>query len=115
MFRKSKQLVRIAILLMLFQSVAPAFIPVVAQEIPNNKTATLHVQHNSIVAPLFLKENEEKENSEFLSVSQPAPLLDLNTHSHNLTASHSNKYSDSVFCNRYPQPSRHTLFCSFLI
>jgi hypothetical protein len=116
MFRTSKQIMRIAILLMLFQFISPAFIPSTALEVSNERITTVHVQHSSIVAPMFLKENEEKENSEFLSVSESAPLLlDLTIHGLNLTASHRNKYSTFPHLASSPELPLFTLFCSFLI
>ncbi len=48
-------------------------------------------QHSSIVAPLLLKEKDEKEHDDFASISDLAPLLDLTAHSINLKASHKGK------------------------
>lgn len=115
MFRTSRQIVRIALVLMLLQAVIPAFIPAVAEAVPNN-TPTIHVQHSSIAAPLFLQENEEKETSEFFSISDSAPiLLDLYTHSRNLIASHTVRFATISQKNSASQACLLSLFCSYLI
>jgi hypothetical protein len=93
MVRISKQIMRLALLLMLFQFFAPAFLPLVVQQVPNTKITSIHVQHSALVAPLLLKEKDEKEHDDFASISNLAPLLDLTAHSINLTASHKGKHN----------------------
>lgn len=115
MFRTSKQIVRIALVMMLFQFLSPAFVPLVVQEIPTDKAIAYSVQHSSIVVPMLLKEKDEKEDGEFFSVSNSTPLLDLTSHSFNLTASHESKYSISSDKHKFPQPPLSTLYCTFLI
>ena len=68
--------------------------PLVVQEIPTGKATAFHVQHSSIVAPMLLKEKDEKEDSELFSVAESAPILDLTSHSFNLTAAHDSKFSN---------------------
>jgi len=104
-----------ALLLMLFQFLSPAFIPLIVQATPTNKAITYNVQHSSIVAPMLLKEKDEKEDCDFLPVSDSTPLLDLTSHSSNLTASHKEKYSISFECHTFLQPPLSTLYCTFLI
>ena len=109
-------MMKIALVLMLFQFLAPAFLPIVLQGTSNRDKLVYHVQHSSIVAPLLLKEKDEKEHEEFFSISGLAPLLDLTVHSSNLTASHKGKYT--YFSNEHRYDSGPTLFtinCSFLI
>ena len=88
MARISKQIMRVALLLMLFQFFAPSFLPLIVQEISHKQEPTLHVQHSSIVAPLLLKEKDEKNHEEHLTVTNVAAILDLTVHSLNLTATH---------------------------
>jgi ABC-type Zn2+ transport system substrate-binding protein/surface adhesin len=101
---------------MLFQFFAPAFLPLVVQQVPHTKTTSIHVQHSSVVAPLLLKEKDEREHDDFASISNLAPLLDLTAHSINLTASHKGKH------NYFHQdlwydlaPAIFTRLCKFLI
>ena len=115
MLRKSKYMVRMAIALMLFQFLSPAFIPLVVQEIPTDEAVAFHEQHNSIVAPTFLKEKDEKEDSKFSTINASAAILDFASHSFNLTASHSNKYSNFAGDVAFIQPQRFALFCTLLI
>jgi hypothetical protein len=115
MLRTSKYMVRMAIALMLFQFLSPAFIPLVVQEIPTERATAFHAQHSSIVAPTFLKEKEEKEDSEITTITEPAAILDFASHSFNLTVSHSNKYSKSAEVIAINQPPRFALFCTLLI
>ncbi|HEX6892393.1 MAG TPA: hypothetical protein VF141_16915 [Chryseolinea sp.] len=115
MLRTSKYMVRMAIALMLFQFLSPAFIPLVVQEIPTKRATAFHAQHSSIVAPTFLKEKDEKEDSEISTITESAPILDFSSHSFNLTVSHSNKYSRSSDEVAFTPPSRLALFCSLLI
>lgn len=100
---------------MLFQFLSPAFIPLIVQEIPTERATAYHAQHSSIIAPTFLKEKDEKEDSELLTTSESTPILDFSTHSFNLTVSHSNKYSNSSGESAFNQPPRFALFCTLLI
>ncbi len=114
MYRISKQVVRIALLIMLFQVLCPAFIQVVVPQTRASKTTTFSIRHTSVVAPMFLKEKEEKENSEEFSVSDSAPLLDLSRHSFNLTASHA--CARPIFSERsFTQSPLSELLCTLLI
>ena len=116
MKRVSKEIMKIALVLMLFQFLAPAFLPIVLQGTSNRDKLVYHAQHSSIVAPLLLKEKDEKEHEEFFSISGLAPLLDLTAHSSNLTASHKGKCTYFSNEHRYDSgPSLFTINCSFLI
>ena len=115
MLRTSKYMVRMAIALLLFQFVSPAFIPLVVQGSPADDEIAFHAQHTSIVAPTFLKEKDEKEDSEHLTFSEPAAILDFSSHSFNLAVSHSNKYSKFTEETAFTQPPRSALFCTLLI
>jgi hypothetical protein len=78
---------------MLFQFLVPAFVPLAIRDHPADKGTSYDVQHSSVVVPTFLKEQDEKEDSDFLPASSSTPLLDFATHTSNLVASHKNKYS----------------------
>jgi hypothetical protein len=111
----SRQIVRVALLVLLFQFVGPAFLPVITQEISVSKETTISVQHTSIVVPMFLKENDEKESAAFSSESAATPLLDLSSHSFNLTAVHDNKHAEVYEAHGVLHPPLITLFCTLLI
>jgi len=111
----SKQVVRIALMVMLFQFVCPAFMSIVVQQIPTSKEITFSVQHTSIVAPMLLKEKDEQENEEFLVISNSAPLLDFTSHTINLIASHDNKSAAITEVHSTIQPLPFTMFCTLQI
>jgi len=115
MSRISKQIVRVALILLLFQFLAPAFLPMVVQEIPADRETAFHPQHNSIVVPLLLKENDEKEHDDVFTSEGMPPLLDLAAHGVNLIASYQNKLTIVSAPDSYPQRPLFTLFCTFLI
>lgn len=112
----SKQIMRIALLLMLFQFFAPSFFPLIVREVSSSKGTNYHVQHNSIVAPLLLKEKEEKEHEENVFTPSQTPLLDFTDHSTNLTATHTGKsnylHSELLYDLH---PALFTCYCTFLI
>jgi|SRR5688500_4890122 hypothetical protein len=116
MRRVSQRIMMVALVLVLFQFLAPAFLPMVVQEIPQADTKYFHVQHSSIVAPLLLKEKDERELEEVVSIPALSALLDLTVHGFNLTASHTGKntyFSDEQHYS--PQPALFTRYCTFLI
>jgi hypothetical protein len=116
MRRVSQRIMMVALVLVLFQFLAPAFFPMVVQEIPQADAKYFHVQHSSIVAPLLLKENDERELEEVVSIPALSALLDLTVHGFNLTASHTGKnryFTDEQHYN--PQPALFTRYCTFLI
>ena len=118
MLQISRQLVRIALFVTVFQVVCPAFISVLVQQVPTSRETTFSALHASIVAPMLLKEKDENEteSSEFLGVNNSATaLLDLSSHSLNLTAAHDNIRSEFSDDDANVQPPLFTLFCSFII
>ncbi len=107
---------KIALVLMLFQFLSPAFFSIAVQGGFNHEKLVYHVAHNSIVAPQLLKENDEKEHEEFSSASGLTQLLDLTVHSSNLTAFHKGKYTYFSDEHRYDsRPALFTINCTFLI
>lgn len=115
MFRISRQIVRLGLILMVFQFLAPAFMPVVVQEMPSDKVIAFHAQHSSVIAPMLLKEKDEKEHEEFFTITSSTPLLDLTSHSFNLAASHASKQLIVQDDSGLPQEPLFALFCTFLI
>ena len=116
MSRTSRYMVRMALVLMLFQFLSPAFIPLTVQEIPSEKATAYHAHHSSIIAPTFLKEKDEKEDGDLDTPNESAAILDFTSHSFNLAVSHSNKYSKfSEEEHVFIQPPRLALFCILLI
>ncbi len=112
----SKKIVKLALILILFQFFAPCFLPVTIQEISPANSQSVHAQHNSLVVPFLLKEKDEKEHEGFSCESDLSPLLDLTIHSFNLTASHTSK---NIYCSdeRWydPQPTLYLRNNTFLI
>ena len=112
----STHVIRMVLFVMLFQFLCPAFMPLVVQDIPTGKETAFHVQHTSIVAPMLLKEKDEKEDSDFFSVlAESTPILDLTSHSFNLTAAHGTKFSKFTEEKAFNRPPRFALFCTLLI
>lgn len=116
MFKTSTFIMRMVLLLMLFQFFAPCFFSLVAQNAPNTRDTYYHIQHTFIVAPLLLKEKDEKELDKTSFTSNQTPLLDLTIHGSNLKATHScnsNYVSSDVFYDSHP--ALFTSYCTFLI
>lgn len=111
----SKQIVRIALLVLLFQFVCPAFLPIVTQQETVSKETTISKMHTSIVVPLLLKEKDEKEDTESLSDSGAAALLDFSSHGNNLTAVHDNKQSEVLQEHCLTRLPLFKIFCTLLI
>ena len=63
MIAVTRQIVRLALFVMLFQFICPAFLPIVTQRDAVSKETSVSQQHTSIVIPLLLKEKDEKENN----------------------------------------------------
>ena len=116
MVKMSTLIVRIAMLVMIFQCFAPLFLPTIVQEISISKESCYNIQHTSIAAAVLLKEKDEKQHEEkFYSTKQTA-ILDFCIHTLNLKASHSDKLdyiSNDVLYNAYPR--LFTTHCTFLI
>jgi hypothetical protein len=109
---------RIVLVLMLFQFIAPAFITVVAQgSEPNKEISCYHSPHSSITAPLFLKEKDETEDSKADIFSMDLiPLIDFRDHSFVLMELHETKFTPLVYRDLYDhQLPLFTLHSVFLI
>lgn len=76
---------RILFVLLLLQSISPCIFSVAA--ISSDEKTALAPIHNSIVFPVFLKEQEEREQEETMVRSfDLAPLIDFSNQSLNCTA-----------------------------
>ena len=115
MIAVNRQIVRLALFVMLFQFICPAFLPIVTQRDAVSKETSVSQQHTSIVIPLLLKEKDEKENAEFTSNSDPAPLLDLSSHSINLTAAHDIKHAEVYEEHGLTRPPLFQMLCTLVI
>jgi hypothetical protein len=116
MRRISQRIMVVALMLVLFQFFGPAFLPQLPQESRQANTSYLRIQHSSIIAPLLLKEKDERELEEVVSIPTLSAVLDLTVHGFNLTASHTGKntyFSDDQLYD--PQPALFTRYCTFLI
>ena len=91
MVKIASYMMRVALMIMLFQFSAPAFLPSCIQQVSNSKATTVHTPHCSIIAPQLLKEKDEKGDEKHLSVPALAELLDFADHSLHLTATHEGK------------------------
>lgn len=115
MFRISKQKVRIAIVPMLLLLLVPSFGLVLEPVVPLDRETKVTVHPDGFNFSTFLKDNEEKENEEILSISFSVTLLDLTDHILQLQATH--QRTDAFFSQTpwiaHPQPL--ILFCTFLI
>ena len=111
-----RQILKLAVILVLIQFFSPCFLPSTVYEISDASSQSIHIQHNSVTVPFLLKEKDEKEHDEFSSESNLSTLLDLNIHSFNLTASHTTK---NIYCSddRWydPQPTLFVRNSTFLI
>jgi hypothetical protein len=105
---------RIALALMLFEFLSPAFMPLIVLEIPAERTTVYQTQHHSIVLPAFLTEKEEKEDCD-TQKDKTAAIIDFICHNLNLAATHGNKYSKFAKERLFIRVTGFELFCILLI
>jgi len=113
-----KNTMRIVLVLLLFQFIAPAFFSVVASDAePDNETTSYHLEHNAIVIPMVLREKEETEESWNLSVHiDLTPLIDFTDQCFVLTELHKTKFTPFAFRDRYDdKPPLFTLHGALII
>lgn len=113
-----KQTMRIILLLLLFQFVAPVFISVVTLGADTNEDfkCAYHEQHNSIVIPQLLKETDETDSKEESLVVNLITLIDFTDHVSVLTESHETKITPINFRDQFDLlPPLFTLHRAFLI
>lgn len=118
MNRDTKHIMRTLLVLLLFQFVSPSLFSVVTLGAVSEDTKTTVTPiHSSIVVPVFLKEQEEREHEETVIKSyELTVLLDFFNHSLSHTASQSLIYKeynhhDKSVC----QPPLFKLNSTFLI
>jgi len=83
---------KMAIMIVLFLFLFPCFNQMV-ELTPSQESTTISTAECGVDFSTFQKENEEKENEEFSSISDAVPLLDLSNHILKLQATHQNEYS----------------------
>ncbi|MGC3948038.1 MAG: hypothetical protein QM762_26610 [Chryseolinea sp.] len=101
--------------MMLFQFVAPTFLPITTQRETISRETIIGIQHNSIIFPLLLKEKDEKESGETSSQPDLTVLIDLSSHVVNLTAAHDIKHSEVYEEHGIAHPPLFQMFCTFQI
>ena len=104
-----------ALVVMLFQFLSPAFLPMIVQEIPTDKATEYHAQHTLIVVPTLLKEKDEKEDRDLNTLNESVVILDFTNQSFNLAVSHSPKHFKFAEEDAFISPLRFALFCTLLI
>ncbi len=108
---------RLVLVIIIFQFIAPAFISVVAQDTqPSKETSGYHAQHSSIIVPILLKEKEETEESTSDDFSHVdfIPLIDFTDHSFALTELHETTFTPFVNFYDY-QPPLFALHGAYII
>ncbi|MBT1710180.1 hypothetical protein KK062_18180 [Fulvivirgaceae bacterium PWU5] len=119
MARTSRSLMRVVLMALLLQILAPVFLPIVtlAADIQNDH-AVLHAHHSPIVIPQLLKEKEDDETglSHDLWVTDYITLIDFSDHTRILTQSHESRLMPCSFSERIDlHPPLHTLFGVYII
>lgn len=109
---------RMVLLLLLFQFISPACLPIETQNFDagNEKSPCLHLAHNWLIISLALQENEENKFEENVADFNVLQLLDYSGHSRALTELLHGKFKPISSPVRYTlQPRLFTIFCTYLI
>ena len=111
------QLMRIVLLLLLVQLIAPGFISVSEQGIDSGErhATTIDTEHNTISIIILLKEKEETENEKSSEDYFLTQLIDFSDHSSSLTRFHQEKYNLISSTWHEYQPPLFTLYCTYII
>lgn len=115
MARVTRQIVRIALLMMLFQFSAPAFLLISSQRASVSNDTTISEQHSSLIIPTILKGNDEEEGVEKSTDSDLTMVMDLSNHVTNLTAAHDLRLSELYAQHGIDHPPVFEFFCRLLI
>ena len=114
-----KYIMRTLLVLLLLQFVSPALFSVVTVgSVSEDSKTTFTTAHSSIVVPVFLKEQEEREHEEETLVKsfELAPLIDFSNQSLSHTASQSLIYKGYTNQDRFgSQPPLFKRNRTFLI
>jgi hypothetical protein len=92
MIKVSKRREKIAIMMVLFLFLLPCFNQMV-ELTSSQESTTISTPACGFDFSTFRKDNEEKENEEFSSISDAVQLLDLSNHILKLQATHQSAYS----------------------
>src|SRR3954469_24320500 len=94
MLKRSLYLMRIVLLLLLFQFIAPTFLPVALPDIGgDNNVVSYHPVHTSLLIPIVFKEKEENEQEDAVQSFVPTQLIDFTDHTFALTQLHQSKHN----------------------
>ncbi len=114
----AKHIMKTLIVFLLFQFVSPALFSIVTlAAMPCTNKSIIAPSHNSIVVPIFLNEQEEKDHEEIANKSgELPPLIDFSNHSFTHTAAQSLRYKGCSHLGRFIySPPLFAINCSFLI
>lgn len=91
MIRDTKYIMRTLVLLLLFQFISPSLFSVVTfGSVSEDERAFIAPSHSSLVVPILLKEQEERDQEDnFLRSLDLHPIVNLSNHSLAHTASQS--------------------------
>jgi hypothetical protein len=112
----SRQLMRIALLLILFPFFAPFSLTQVIPDSAHSKETVYQIQHNALETPVLLKEKDEKKFDVNTTADAQITLLDLTLHGINLRSTHATKivyeHAEILY---FVHPHLFTFLRSFLI
>lgn len=113
----SINIMRIVLVLIVLQLIAPIFLSVVAQGAEtDSETCRYHDTRSSILVPVLLKDKEETDARGETFDIDFVPLIDFRNQSFVLTELHSTKFTPFVYRDRYDDhPPLFTLYRVFLI
>jgi hypothetical protein len=112
----TSHIMRTIFFLLIFQLIAPAFLPVAQSfETSHDKPTSIQTQHSSILLPLLEKEeNEHEEDLSHFSFTQL--IIDFADHTLALAVLHESTNGSVQFGKKYDhQPPLFNIFCTFLI
>lgn len=109
---------RVVLIALLFQILAPVFLPIVTQAADfQSDHAVLHAHHCSLVLPQLLKEKEGDEAKVHYDVlGTDFLIIDFSDHTSVLTQSHESKLTSCSFSEHIDlHPPLYTLFSVYII
>lgn len=116
MLGSTSNIMRTIFLLLIFQLIAPAFLPVAQSfETEHEKPTSIQTHHSSILLPLLEKEeNEHEESLSHFALTQL--IIDFSDHTLALAVLHESTIDNVQVGIRYDhQPPLFNIFCAFLI
>lgn len=111
---------RVVLIALLFEILAPLFLPVVTQAADiQSDHAVLHAHHSSLILPQLLKEKEKEGDEAKLNqgiLGTDFPIIDFSDHTQILTQSHESRFMPCSFSERIDlHPPLYTLFGVYII